>query len=311
MNANKLVIGTRGSQLALWQAHHVADRLRETHPGIEVEINIIKTTGDRIQNVRLSEVGGKGLFVKEIEEALFDGSADIAVHSMKDVPAELPTGLELYGMVARASAMDALCSRHGATLNDLPTGCVVGTSSLRRQFQLLTIRPDIKVVSVRGNVETRLRKLADGFDNIEATILAVAGLSRLGLADNITEVLEPPGFLPAIGQGAVGIECRADDLRVQDLLDPLRHHATEVCVRAERGVLLRLEGDCHLPIACYATLDGDAISLVVRLGSPDGTNVLEDSVVAATDDPRQLGFDLADRLLARGAKAVIDGAKNP
>jgi hydroxymethylbilane synthase len=207
--------------------------------------------------------------------------------------------------------MDALCSRGGEKLSELPHGCVVGTSSLRRQFQLLAARPDVKVVSIRGNVDTRLRKLAEGVDDVRAILLAVAGLTRLGLAEHITEVLDPPRFLPAIGQGAVGIESRSDDARVKALLEPIRHRETEICVTAERGVLERLEGDCHLPIACYATMEGEDLTLFVKLGSADGTEILEDQALAKTHDPRAMGFDLADKMLARGARKMIDDAKKP
>lgn len=304
-----ITIGTRGSKLALWQAHHVADCLRQAHAGLKVELEIIKTSGDRIQDRPLYEVGGKGLFIKEIEEALIDGRVDMAVHSMKDVPAGLPEGLVLGALMERANPYDALISRGGESLSALPEGAVVGTSSLRRQFQLLGLRPDLKIIPLRGNVDTRLEKLEQGRDGLQAIVLAVAGLERLGHGAVISERLVPPGVLPAIGQGALGLELRAGDARVQALLEPLRHRDTEDCVHAERGVLERLEGDCHLPIACHAWVDPDDASKLrvkARLGLPDASEVVEVETHGARDDARALGFELGSALLDQGGRALMD-----
>ena len=300
-----LVIGTRGSKLALWQAHHIRDRLIMAHPGLEVRLEIIKTSGDRIQDRALYEVGGKGLFVKEIEEALLDGRIDFAVHSMKDVPGQMPPGLTLGAMTQRADPFDALIATGGLTLEELPEGAKVGTGSLRRKFQLLQARPDLEVLSIRGNVDTRLQKLRDGLGGLEAIVLAVSGLTRLDLAGVITDRLTSPTFLPAIGQGALGLETREGDTRVADFLLPLRHEETEVCVAAERGVLERLEGDCHLPIACHATRDKDGtIALHARLGLPDGSSMVE-GILSGAGDPRSLGLRLGESLLGNGGSEMM------
>ncbi len=306
MERNQIIIGTRGSQLALWQANHVADTLRAAWPGLEVELTIIKTSGDQIQDRPLREVGGKGLFVKEIEEALLEERVDLAVHSMKDVPAEFPEGLGLAAMLERASAFDALITRSGEGLDALPEGAVIGTGALRRQFQLLAARPDLKIVPLRGNVDTRLRKLAEGEGGLDAILLAVSGMTRLGWADRITTPLLPPRFLPAIGQGALGLEIRLADARTRALLEPLRHPDTEACVAAERGVLERLEGGCHLPIACYGRFEGEVLTLTARLGTPDGKQLVEAQGEAPRgSDPRALGVMLAERLLREGGAEIL------
>lgn len=301
-----LTIGTRGSKLALWQANHIADRLRHTHQGLEVRLEIIKTSGDRIQDRKLYEVGGKGLFVKEIEEALMDERIDLAVHSMKDVPGVMPEGLTLAAMTHRASAFDALISNGGAKLAELPKGARVGTGSLRRKFQLLRARPDLNVLAIRGNVDTRLDKLRRKVGGLQAIILAVSGLERLGMGDVISERLSSPAFLPAIGQGALGLETREGDTRVTDYLEPLRHRETEYCVHAERGVLERLEGDCHLPIACLGTLNADGtLMLQARLGLPDGSRVLEGVLTGSPSDARALGLKLGQQLLDQGGGELM------
>lgn len=301
-----LTIGTRGSKLALWQANHIADRLRHAHQGLEVRLEIIKTSGDRIQDRKLYEVGGKGLFVKEIEEALMDKRIDLAVHSMKDVPGVMPEGLTLAAMTHRASAFDALISNGGAKLAELPKGARVGTGSLRRKFQLLIARPDLNVLAIRGNVDTRLDKLRRKVGGLQAIILAVSGLERLGMGDVISERLSSPAFLPAIGQGALGLETREGDTRVTDYLEPLRHRETEYCVHAERGVLERLEGDCHLPIACLGTLSADGtLMLQARLGLPDGSRVLEGVLTGSPSDARALGLKLGQQLLEQGGGELM------
>jgi hydroxymethylbilane synthase len=302
----KLRIGTRGSQLALWQAHHIAGRLRGAHAGLEVELEVIKTSGDRIQDRALYEVGGKGLFVKEIEEALLEGRVDLAVHSMKDVPGSLPEGLTLAAMPTRANPFDAFVSELYQSVMSLPEGACVGTTSLRRRFQLLALRPDLKVLPIRGNVDTRLRKLKEREGGLDAILLAVSGLERLSLGGVITQVLSPPEFLPAIGQGALGLEIRAEDAGTRGLLEALRDPATERCVLAERGVLAELEGDCHLPVACLATEVGARLVVRARLGLPDASQVVDCEVEGDGSAPEALGRGLGRRLLEGGGAALME-----
>jgi len=306
---NRLVIGTRGSKLALWQAEWVQASLLALHPGLSVELNIIKTTGDRILDVPLAQVGGKGLFVKEIEEAMLAGEADIAVHSMKDVPTEFPEGLYLPVIREREDPRDAFIAplRNGvpaiASFRDLPRGATIGTSSLRRACQLLNLRPDLKIVQLRGNLDTRLRKLDEG--QFDAIILAAAGVKRLGWHNRITETLAPEISLPAIGQGAVGIECRQDDAMVNALIAPLNHPATATCVRAERALLKRLEGGCQVPIAGYATIQDNRLVLNGLVGSIDGTTLVRETMTGDPTDPETLGTDLAETLLRNGADSIL------
>src|SRR5215813_5918013 len=255
-NHRPIRIGTRGSPLALVQARMVRDALAAAHPDLrgadDIQILPIKTTGDAVQDRKLMEIGGKGLFTKEIEEALLAGRIDCAVHSMKDMQTWLPDGLTVGAMLPREDPRDALISRRGACIADLPDGAIVGTASLRRQAQLLALRPDLRIVALRGNVETRLRKLAAG--DADATLLAVAGLKRLGLTDKATAIVGVDEILPAVGQGAIGIEIRADDARLRELLAPLDHAATTLCVTAERACLAELDGSCHTPIAAFAEI---------------------------------------------------------
>jgi hydroxymethylbilane synthase len=308
MAASLIRIATRSSNLALWQAHWVRDRLLATHPGLSVELVEMKTRGDRFLAAPLSEIGGKGWFVKELETALLDGSADIAVHSMKDVPVSFPEGLVLAEICERADPTDALVVRAGVeavTLAELPEGGHVGTASLRRSSQVRALRPDLRTSPVRGNVETRLSKLDGG--EFDAIVLASAGLERLGLADRITSRLAPPDFLPAGGQGAVGIECRADDADVRAVLAPLGHGVTARCVRAEREVSLRLGGSCSVPLAAHAVLDDDgALELEALVTSLDGTEHVRAS--ARGTDPEAVGAACAEALLARGAGPVLEAA---
>ncbi|MFZ5876259.1 MAG: hydroxymethylbilane synthase [Nitrospirota bacterium] len=301
--AAPLVIGTRGSMLARWQAEWVKARLQAAHPGLDVSLTIIKTTGDKILDVPLAKVGGKGLFVKEIEEALLDGSVDLAVHSMKDVPTALPAALHLTAVPRREEPFDALLSRDAVPLAKLPAGAVIGTSSLRRQAQLLAHRPDLTIVSLRGNLDTRLRKVTDGA--MDAIVLAAAGLRRLGWADRITEVLPPAVCLPAIGQGALGIECRREDARVNALARALDDPDTRACVDAERAFLTRLEGGCQVPIAAHAALDGDRLTLDGLIAGVRGERVLRESMTGARQDGPRLGRELAERLLTRGGEAIL------
>lgn len=302
---NKLVIATRGSMLALWQAEWIKGRIKELDPSLDIELNKIKTTGDKILDVPLAQVGGKGLFVKEIEEAMLRGEADLAVHSMKDVPTELPEGLHLSTITEREDPRDAFIAAEGInSFDDLPQGANVGTSSLRRICQLLNKRPDLKITQLRGNVDTRIRKLDEG--EFDAIILATAGVKRLGREERITEKIPVDISLPAIGQGAVGIECRVDDEFTNALLDKLDHYETSVCVRAERAFLKRLEGGCQVPIAAYAQLKDGKIVIEGLVGSVDGKTLLKDSLQGSPGDAETLGTKLAENLLAKGAKEILD-----
>jgi hydroxymethylbilane synthase len=298
-----LVLGTRGSKLAVHQSEWVQTRLRELAPHLNVTLRRIQTSGDKILDVPLAKLGGKGLFVKEIEEALLSGEIDLAVHSMKDVPTELPPGLDLLCIPTREDARDALISRDGTRFKDLPHGAKVGTSSLRRQAQLLQARPDLSISMLRGNLDTRLKKLREG--QFDAIVLAAAGLRRLGWETEITEYLSPEISLPAIGQGALGIEGRRDDTFVRDVLNGLEHAPTRIMVMAERALLHRLQGGCQVPIAAHATLTGSEIVLEGLVASVDGKEVIRDRVKGTVDDPRSMGVQLAERLLVRGGDRIL------
>jgi len=304
LEKNKVVIGTRGSKLALWQAEWVKGELEKKYPGMEVSLLRIKTLGDKITDVPLAQVGGKGLFVKEIEEALLDGRADLAVHSMKDVPTEMPQGLHLAAIAQREDPRDALISS-GVLLKDLPRGAKVGTSSLRRGAQLLNMRPDLEIAQLRGNLDTRLRKLDEG--QYDAIILASAGVRRLGWEDRITELLSPEVSLPAIGQGAIGIETRVDDVEINGLIAFFDHRETSLAVRAERGLLKRLEGGCQVPIAAYGTIgkDGQEITLTGLVAGIDGKTIIKDTMKGPVSDPEGLGATLAESLLEKGAWDIL------
>lgn len=301
-----LTIATRESPLALWQAEYVRSNLARAHPGLDVRLLGMTSRGDQLLDVPLAKVGGKGLFVKELETALLEGSADIAVHSMKDVPMEFPQGLGLGVICEREDPSDAFVSNRHDSLESLPEGAIVGTSSLRRECQLRARRPDLRIKFLRGNVNTRLRKLDEG--EYDAVILASAGLIRLGLGPRIVERIPVEASLPAGGQGAVGIELRDDDPETLELLAPLHHEATARRVVAERAMNARLQGGCQVPIACYATyLDDDPGRLRLRglVGSPDGTRILR---AESTDTPGQaqaLGERVADDLLAQGAAEIL------
>lgn len=298
-----LVLGTRGSKLAVHQSEWVQARLKEVAPQVAVTLRRIRTSGDMILDVPLAKIGGKGLFVKEIEEALLSGEIDLAVHSMKDVPTELPAGLDLLCIPCREDARDALISRDGKRFKDLLKGAKVGTSSLRRQAQLLQARPDLSIVMLRGNLDTRLRKLREG--QFDAIVLAAAGLRRLGWEHEITEYLAPEISLPAIGQGALGIEGRRDDQFVQSLLSGLDHAPTRTMVRAERALLHRLQGGCQVPIAAYATVSGSDVMLEGLVASVDGKEIVRDRVHGTVTDPESMGIQLAERLLAGGADRIL------
>lgn len=301
---SSLRIATRKSPLALWQADYVKSRLQALHPNLEVELVGFTTRGDKILDTPLAKVGGKGLFVKELEVALLEERADIAVHSMKDVPMDFPEGLGLPVICERENPTDAFVSNHFESLESLPSGSRVGTSSLRRQTQLRERFPDLDILELRGNVNTRLAKLDNG--DYDAIILATAGLVRLEMADRIRQKIAPEQSLPAGGQGAVGIECRLNDHRVTELLKPLHHLPTAHCVLAERAMNRHLQGGCQVPIACYAILQGeDQLWLRGLVGSPDGQQVIRDDVVGAVGDAEALGVTLAEKLLSQGAGAIL------
>jgi len=298
-----LRIATRQSPLALWQAHYVQQRLMACHPGLNVELVPMVTRGDVILDTPLAKVGGKGLFVKELELALIENRADLAVHSMKDVPVEFPQGLGLVTICEREDPRDAFVSNRYASLDDLPEGSVVGTSSLRRQCQLAERRPDLAIRSLRGNVGTRLGKLDNG--DYDAIILAVAGLKRLDLESRIRVALPPELSLPAVGQGAVGIECRLDDERTRALLAPLNHDDTALRVKAERAMNMRLEGGCQVPIGSYAELVAGEIWLRALVGAPDGSVMVRGERRCKPEEAEQLGVSLAEELLATGSREIL------
>lgn len=300
---NILKIATRQSPLALWQAEHIRARLEALHANLKVELVTFVTQGDKILDTPLAKIGGKGLFVKELEAALLDGRADLAVHSMKDVPMALPEGLSLAVICEREDPLDAFVSNTYNSFDDLPQGAKVGTSSLRRKCQILKQRPDLEIIDLRGNVGTRLSKLDAG--NYDAIILASAGLKRLGLAERIRHTLEPVVSLPAVGQGALGLECRSQDQAVLDLILPLMHTETNACVRAERAFNAYLEGGCQVPIAGYATLENGQIHLEGRVGSVDGQTLLKAQQVGFPEQAEQLGVKLAQDLLAQGAGEIL------
>ena len=296
-------IGTRSSALALWQAEWVKSELEKKYPGMTASLTKIKTTGDKILDVPLAKVGGKGLFVKEIEEAILANEIDIAVHSMKDVPTFFPEGLHLGAITKREDPRDALLTRNNICFKDLPTGANVGTSSLRRQAQLMNVRPDFVIHQLRGNVDTRIRKLKEG--QYDAIILAAAGVKRLGLADNVSEYIDPEISLPAIGQGALGIECRVDDRELNDLIAFFNHTDSRTCVTGERALLRRLEGGCQVPIACYGQMKNGNLHLTGLVGSVDGKQIIKDSIEGAPDKAEKLGVTLAEKLLSRGADVIL------
>ncbi|ENM5763898.1 hydroxymethylbilane synthase [Vibrio mimicus] len=304
MTETPIRIATRQSPLALWQANYVKDALMAAHPGLKVELVTMVTRGDVILDTPLAKVGGKGLFVKELEVAMLEGRADLAVHSMKDVPVDFPQGLGLVTICEREDPRDAFVSNTYAKIDDLPSGAVVGTCSLRRQCQLKAARPDLVIKELRGNVGTRLSKLDAG--EYDAIILAAAGLKRLGLESRIRNFIEPEQSLPAVGQGAVGIECRLDDQRVRELLAPLNHTDTADRVRCERAMNLTLQGGCQVPIGSYALLDGDDIWLRALVGEPDGSQIVRGEIRGPRSEAEQLGITLAEQLLGQGAKEILE-----
>jgi len=304
MKAQKIVIGSRGSQLALWQANWVKSELERLHSNADIDIRIIATSGDKIQDVPLSKIGGKGLFVKEIEEALLANEIDLAVHSMKDVPIDLPTELGILVITKRENPLDALISKNGEKLADLPQGATIGTSSLRRSSQLLKYRDDFKIHPLRGNVDTRLRKVEEG--KYDAILLASAGLNRLGWANRITEEISHDILLPAMGQGALGIETRLDDTMIYDFISTLNHEQTHYAVSAERSLVGRLDGGCQVPIGAYARIEKGLITLKGLVASLDGEVIYKLENVGPVDDAINIGQELGSKLLKMGANEILE-----
>lgn len=303
MTVNRIRIATRKSPLALWQAGYVRSLLEQAHPGLQVDLVMMSTQGDKILDSPLAKIGGKGLFVKELEQSLLEHHTDIAVHSMKDVPVELPAGLHLPVVLAREEPRDAFVSQRYDRLDRLPQRARVGTSSLRRQAQLHALRPDLEILSLRGNVGTRLRRLAE--DEYDAIVLASAGLIRLGMAERITQSLDTEVCLPAIGQGVIGIECRAGDTAVNALIAPLNDRATQICIAAERALNERLQGGCQVPIAGHAVLQGDVVTLRGLVGYPDGSRIVRGRTEGPAAEAAAIGVRLAEELLGRGADAIL------
>ena len=299
----KIHIGTRGSKLALWQAHWVQGELLKTHPTLSVEIIVIKTKGDKILDVPLAKVGGKGLFVKEIEDALLEGKIDLAVHSMKDMPAELPGGLAIGAIPQRENPQDVLVSKSGR-LDDLPEGARIGTSSLRRAAQILFARPDMRIDPLRGNLDTRLRKLDAG--DMDAIVLAAAGIRRLGLKHRITEYLDSSVMLPAAGQGALCIEVRSGDKDTGSLVGELDHAETRTVVLGERAFLHRLGGSCQVPIAAHGRVEGDRFELMGLVAEPDGSRIFRAALTGPAGTSKHIGTELAEKLVDQGAMTIIE-----
>jgi hydroxymethylbilane synthase len=305
--AQAIVIGTRGSQLALWQANWVRSTIIDRFPDVTVELRVIKTKGDKILDVALAKVGGKGLFVKEIEEALLAGRIDLAVHSMKDMPADIPEGLWIGAVPERENPLDVLITRTGGPLGTLPEGARVGTSSLRRGAQLRGRRPDLRIRTLRGNLDTRLRKLSS--DNLDAIVLAAAGVHRLGMAERVSEYLPAEVMLPAVGQGALCIEVRREDPRIAPLVAALDDPATRTVVAGERAFLKRLEGGCQVPIAAHGSLAGAVFSLTGLVAEIDGRTLIRQTLSGSAAAPETVGVHLAEHLLALGAKEILDKLK--
>ncbi|MDI6901098.1 MAG: hydroxymethylbilane synthase [Anaerosomatales bacterium] len=298
----ELMIGTRGSKLALWQSEHIKARLEEL-TGLPVGLKVIKTTGDKVLDVPLAKVGGKGLFTKEIEVELLTGTVDLAVHSMKDVPTELPDGCVIAATPQRVDPRDVIVAGEGIDLDSLPSGARVGTSSLRRRSQLLALRPDVEIVDVRGNLDTRMRKAETG--EVDAVILAAAGITRMGWADRITHYIDPAQMVPAVGQGAIGVEIRADDAFMAEVCERLTDADTLTCVTAERVVMRRLEGGCQVPIGAYCRREGDRLVIDAFVGSLDGTTLLRHRLEGDVAEPVMLGEAMVDRLLDMGATDIL------
>lgn len=297
-------IGTRGSQLALWQANFIKSEIERFFPDLLVELKVIKTTGDMITDRPLAMVGGKGLFVKEIETALLNNDIDLAVHSMKDMPGELPKGLMIGAIPERENPFDVLISKDGRLLVDYEKGAAIGTSSLRRASQIKHVRPDLRIVSIRGNLDTRIKKLKSG--EYDAIVLAAAGLRRLGQESEITEYLNEPVMIPAVGQGALCIETRKDDGRIDSIMVKLDHYDTRVCVTGERAFLKQIEGSCHIPVACYGKIIDNEVVLTAVVASEDGKDLIKEQLVSPMDKVKSQGRALADLVLEKGGKKILE-----
>ena len=304
MKSHKIIIGSRGSQLALWQANWVKSQLENLHGNADISIRVITTSGDKIKDVPLSKIGGKGLFVKEIEEALLAKEIDLAVHSMKDVPIEIPSQLEISIITKRENPLDALISKNGIKLADLPQGATIGTSSLRRSSQLLNYRNDFKIHPLRGNVDTRLKKVEEG--KYDAILLASAGLNRLGWSNRITEEISHEIIIPAMGQGALGIETRLGDTKTYNFISSLNHEQTNYEVSAERALVGKLDGGCQVPIGAYAKIEGNLITLKGLVASLDGKIIHKSEIVGPIDDAINIGQDLGEVLLKMGANEILE-----
>jgi hydroxymethylbilane synthase len=299
-----LRIATRKSPLALWQAEHVKARLQQAHPGLAVELVTMSTRGDKILDTPLAKIGGKGLFVKELEQGMLEGTADIAAHSIKDVPMEFPQGLHLATILEGEEPCDAFVSNKYNSVDELPQGAIVGTCSLRRRCQLLSRRPDLVIRDLRGNVNTRLAKLDNG--EFDAIVLACAGLLRLEMDERIRQRIPAELILPAVGQGAIGLEAREGDNETLELLSVLDHQITRYRILAERALNHRLNGGCQVPIACHGIVDGDNLYLRALVGEPDGSHIVSGEIRGSVHDAETLGTELADELLGKGAKAILD-----
>ena len=299
----KIVIGTRSSKLALWQADYVAECLKEEYPGLEVEMKLMTTKGDKILDAPLAKIGGKGLFTKELEQEMLEGGIDLAVHSLKDMPTEVPEGLVIAAITKRADPGDAVVSLKYGHFADLPQGAKVGTSSLRRKAQLLHARPDLNIQDLRGNVNTRLRKLEE--ENFDAIVLAVAGLTRLGFKDRIAEVMPREIMLPAVGQGALAIEARGDDAEILEMLAFLNDADMVACAKGERAFLAKVEGGCQVPVGVYGSVEQDELQLEAVIASLDGTRLYRDKLTGAKSEAEELGGELAEKLLAAGGLEIM------
>ena len=300
----KIRIGTRGSKLALWQANFIKSEIEHLFPDLDVELTIIKTTGDRITDRPLAMIGGKGLFVKEIETALLNNNIDLAVHSMKDMPGELPKGLVIGAIPKRENPFDVLISKDNSLLADYEKGAKIGTSSLRRSSQIKHIRPDVKIVSIRGNLDTRIKKLRSG--EYDAIVLAAAGLIRLDQKNEITEYLDETVMLPAVGQGALCIETRENDGDIALIMEKLDHHDTRICVTGERAFLKQIEGSCHIPVACFGKITDHEVLLTAVVASVDGKELIKEQIISPIDKVKSHGQTLADQVLEKGGKKILE-----
>ncbi|MBU1194344.1 MAG: hydroxymethylbilane synthase [Proteobacteria bacterium] len=302
-----IVIGTRGSQLALWQANFIKSEIEKLFPDLTVALNIIKTTGDQITDRPLAMVGGKGLFVKEIETALLNNEIDIAVHSMKDMPGTLPDGLMIGAVPKRENPLDVLISRDKSLLANYKKGAKVGTSSLRRASQIKHLRPDVTIADIRGNLDTRIKKLKSG--EYDAIVLAAAGLRRLGLEEEITEYLDESIMTPAVGQGALCIETRKNDADIAMIMQKLNHPDTQVCVTGERAFLKEIEGSCHIPVACFAKIKDNIVSMMAVVASVDGNTMVKEYAISPVDQVEESGRELARLVLEKGGKTILEQLK--